>query len=117
MIVHCAKKLKGGPIKNVLILFFFTSSYRTRSPYTAHFIMNLLDIIDEHLGEIDLWPSFILRYLFIDHHSPVRTDRPNEVIAFYGNDVPQVLACRFYNTCIGRASRFVAEQFHEWYYV
>ena len=80
--------------------------------------MNLLEIIEEHLGEIDLWSLFILRYLFIDHPSPVRTDRLKKVIAFfYVNDVPQALACRFYNACDGKASQFVAEQFREWYYL
>ena len=54
----------------------------------------------------------------MDHTSPVRADRLKNVIAFfYGNDVPQALACRFYDACNGKASRFVAEQFQEWYYV
>jgi len=80
--------------------------------------MNLLEIIESHLGEIDLWPSFILAYLFNYHPSPVRTDRLKKVIAFfYGNDVPQALAYQFYNVCNEKASRFVLEQFHEWYYV
>lgn len=79
--------------------------------------MNLLAVLEEHLCEIDLWPSFILRYLFIDHPSVVRTNRLNVIAFFYGNDVPCVLACRFYNVCNGKASRFVAEQFHEWYCV
>ena len=80
--------------------------------------MNLLEIIESHLGEINLWPSIILTYLFNDHPSPVRTVRLKVVITFfYGNDVPQVLALQFYNVCNGKASRFVLDQFHEWYHV
>jgi len=80
--------------------------------------MNLLEIIEGHLGEVNLWPSLILTYLFNDHPSPVRTDRLKTVIAFfYGNDIPMDLAYQFYNVCNGRASWFVGEQFREWYHV
>jgi len=80
--------------------------------------MNLLEIVEGHLGNIDLWPSHILTYIFIDHPSPVRADRLKGVIAFfYGNDVPMDLAYRLYNACNGTASRFVLEQFREWYHV
>ena len=93
----------------IVFFLFFTFSYS---------IMNLLEIIEEHLGADDLWPSSILTYLFIDRPSPVRSDRLKKVIAFfYGNDVPQALACRLYDACNATASRFVAEQFQEWYYV
>jgi len=80
--------------------------------------MNLVETIEEHLGEIDLWPSSILTYVFIDYPSPVQAVRLKKVIAFfYGNDVPQTLACRLYDACNGKVSRFVAEQFQELYYV
>jgi hypothetical protein len=54
----------------------------------------------------------------------VASDRLKKVIAFfYGNGVPCFIACRFFQVCNGTASRseavskFVNEQFHEWYYV
>jgi hypothetical protein len=80
--------------------------------------MNLLEVLEHHLGNIELWPSSILTYLFNDHPSPVRPDRLKKVIAFfYGNDVPQPLAYQFYNACNGKASRFVLERFREWYHI
>jgi len=55
--------------------------------------MKLLETAGSHLGEIDLWPSLILQYLFNDYPSPVRNDRLKKVIVFfYGNDVPKDLA-------------------------
>ena len=72
--------------------------------------------MEQHLGEIDLSPSSILTYLFIAHPSPIGA-YTLKIIAFYANHVPQTLACRFYDACNGKASRFVAEQFKEWYYV
>jgi len=80
--------------------------------------MNLLGIVEGHLGNIDLWPSLILTYIFHDHPSPVRADRLKRVIAFfYGSDVPMDLVYQLYNACNGTASRFVLEQFREWYHV
>jgi len=80
--------------------------------------MNLLEVVVDHLGDVDLWPSLILTYLFNDHPSPVLTDRLRTVIAFfYGNDIPVDLAYRFYSVCNGRASRFVGERFRELYHV
>jgi len=34
---------------------------------------------------------------------------------FYGNEVPLEWVYTFYNACNGTASRFVVEQFREWY--
>jgi len=80
--------------------------------------MKRLETVKSHLGEIDLWPSLILQYLFNDYPSPVRIDRLKKIIAFfYGNDVIKDLAYQFYNANNGKASRFVLEQFHEWYHV
>ena len=80
--------------------------------------MNLLGIVEGHLGDTDLWPSLFLTYMFNDHPSPVRADRLKKVIAFfYGNDFPMDLAYQLYNACNGKASRFVLEQFREWYHV
>jgi hypothetical protein len=55
---------------------------------------------------------------FSDHPSPVRSDRLKKVIAFlYANAVPCNLARQFYIACNAQASRFVTEQFNDWYYV
>jgi hypothetical protein len=45
--------------------------------------MKLLEAIDGHLGQIDIWPSYILRYIFADHPSPVASFRLKKVIAFF----------------------------------
>jgi len=44
-------------------------------------VMNLLQIVENHLGEIDHWPSFVLLFLFNDHPSNVQTGRREKVIA------------------------------------
>ena len=80
--------------------------------------MKLLEAIEGHLGEIDNWPSYILRYIFGDHPSPLASIRLRKVIAFFfGNDIPCALACMFSQACNMTAFRCVGEQFHEWYYV
>jgi hypothetical protein len=77
--------------------------------------MKLLETVEGHVGDIDSWPSYILRYIFSDHPSPVASARLKKVIAlFFGNDVPCKMACRFYHACNGPASGFVGEQFREW---
>jgi hypothetical protein len=78
--------------------------------------MKLLQVIEVHVGQIDFWPSYILIYIFADHPSPVASSRLKKVIAFFfGIDIPCELACRFYQACNGTASRFVGDQFQEWY--
>jgi hypothetical protein len=78
----------------------------------------LLQAFEEHLGPIDTWPSYILRYLFADHSTSVRPTKLKEVIAFsFGNDVASGLACWFYRACNWQATMFVNEQFQEWYCV
>jgi len=75
-----ANKHCGHRVSNL-----FTFSFRPD-------VMNLLQIVENHLGEIDHWPSFVLLFLFNDHPSPVQTGRREKVIAFvYGNDVPKDL--------------------------
>jgi hypothetical protein len=82
----------------------------------------LVEAVKGHLGRFSFWPSYILRDIFTDRPSPRATVRLKKVIAFFfGNDVPCELACDFYRACNGTASRsvavsrFVGEQFHEWY--
>jgi len=107
--------MRGGGGQINIVVFegsnLYTFSFRPD-------VMNLFEIVENHLGEIDHWPSFILLFLFNRHLSPVQTGRLENVIAFvYGNDVPKDLAYQFYNVCNGKGSRFVLEQFHEWYHV
>jgi hypothetical protein len=59
--------------------------------------MCLLQQVEQHLGQIDTWPTYIIRYLFIDVPKPgiVR-----ELAAFfYGNDIPVSVASQLYNAC------------------
>jgi hypothetical protein len=91
--------------------------------FAGHSNMKLMESIEDHIGEPDFWPSYLLIYIFADHPSPVATSRLKKVIAFFffGNDIPCELACKFYQACNGTVSRFVAvsrfvnEQFQEWY--
>ena len=81
--------------------------------------MLLLDVMTEHLGPLESWPTYILQHLFLDRPSPTRTSRLRKVISFYyGNDIPLTMAYLFYNACCGctgATARFVVEQTREWY--
>jgi len=59
--------------------------------------MCLLEQVEQRLGQIDTWPTYIIRYLFIDvtKHRIVR----KLTASFYGNDIPESIASRFYNAC------------------
>jgi len=81
--------------------------------------MLLLDAMTDHLGDFELWPTYILQQFFIDRPGPTHTSRLRKVIAFlYGNDLPLRMAYTFYNACCGctgATARFVVEQTREWY--
>jgi len=79
----------------------------------------LLDVMTEHLGPLESWPTYILHHLFLDRPGPTPTSRLRKVITFlYGNDVPLEMAYHFYNSfsgCTGATARFVIENTREWY--
>jgi hypothetical protein len=90
---------------NVISSYIITSLQKLHSvaDKTAHCksqettIMLLIEAIENHLGQIDSWASYILHYLFLDHPPPVRSAKLKKIISFfYGNDIPCNLASRFH---------------------
>ena len=71
--------------------------------------------VENHLGSIDTWPSYIIRYLFVDTTTPHVV---KELSAFFfGNDVPKALAYRLYQACNPTTTKHVRELFYEWYFI
>jgi len=75
-------------IKEPLTLFFVSFLF---------WIMCLLQQVEQHLGQIDTWPTYIISYLFIDVPKP-RIVRKFTAF-FYGNDIPESIASQLYNAC------------------
>jgi hypothetical protein len=59
--------------------------------------MLLLHFLAYCIGEIDLWPSYILDLLFLKVFTPPNISRV--AAFFYGHDVPLWVASRVYNLC------------------
>jgi hypothetical protein len=78
--------------------------------------MSLLQAVEDHLGTIDTWPSYIIRYLFFDTPTPQVVE---EVTAsFICNGVPKTLACRLYHACNPRIKNdLVRELFYLRYFI
>jgi hypothetical protein len=59
--------------------------------------MYLLESVEQKLGHIDIWPTYIIQYLFMDV--------PSEPIVkclvsfFYGNCIPVNTATQLYSVC------------------
>jgi hypothetical protein len=51
--------------------------------------MNQLQCVEQHIGPIDSWPSYIIRYLFIEY-----TSHAIKMLTafFYGTDIPISIA-------------------------
>ena len=81
--------------------------------------MVLLDVMIDHLGPLEEWPTYILQKVFLNHPSPTYTSRLRIVIAFmYGNNIPLEMARDFYiafSGLAGATARFVIDQTEEWY--
>jgi hypothetical protein len=59
--------------------------------------MSLFRAVEHHLGPIDKWPSYILRFLFVTY---VTQRAVKKVTAFFfGNDVPLDIAKTVYRLC------------------
>ena len=72
--------------------------------------MSLLYAVEVYLGPIDSWPSYIIEYLFVNSPTP---EVIKELTAFFfGNDVPESLAYRLYNTCNPTTTASVRELFY-----
>jgi len=69
--------------------------------------MCLLQQVEQHLGQIDTWPTYNIRYLFIDVPKP-RIVRKLTAF-FYGNDIPESIASQLYNACNDKYNLHVTE--------
>ena len=59
--------------------------------------MYLLTVLESRLGTIDTWPSYILRFLFVDQPNYATVRRVAGF--FYGNGIECHLAAEFYGLC------------------
>jgi len=78
--------------------------------------MSLLQAVEDHLGSIDTWPSYIIQYLFVDTPTPQVVE---ELTAFFiGNCVPMALAYRLYHACNPTTTNeLVRELFYSRYFI
>ena len=54
-------------------------------------------LVQDVLGDIDSWPSYVLKLIFIDEYDALNSTAT--VAFFYGNKVPLMDALRFYTLC------------------
>jgi hypothetical protein len=59
--------------------------------------MCVLQQAEQHLGQIDTWPTYIIRYLFINVPKPCIVRKFTAF--FYGNDIPVSIASQLYKAC------------------
>lgn len=76
--------------------------------------MPLLQTLELQLGLLDLWPSYILDYLFITTPSPLVIKALTAF--FFGNGVPPAMAYRLYRACCQQSSETVKNMFYEWFF-
>lgn len=76
--------------------------------------MYLLTALESRLGSVDTWPSYILRFLFVDLPNAATIRRVAGF--FYGNGVEYYLAAEFYGLCSPSAGIAVKEHVH-WLYL
>jgi hypothetical protein len=56
---------------------------------------SLLHVVESHLGHIDMWPSYVIEYLFVNTSTP---EVVKDLTAFFfGNGVSKSLAYRLYH--------------------
>jgi hypothetical protein len=65
--------------------------------YSEVVIINSLHVIQSFLGDIESWPSKIIKLIFIDEYN--RQNLYETAIFFYGNNVPLDVALSFYSQC------------------
>jgi len=69
--------------------------------------------VEDHLGSIGTWPSYIIQYLFTDTPTPRDVE---ELTAFFiGNCVPKALAYRVYHDCNPTTNELVRQLFYTRY--
>jgi hypothetical protein len=59
--------------------------------------MFLLPFVEERLGAVALWPTYVLRLLFVD--GPTLLVVTTLAAFFYGNAIPMNAAVSLYLTC------------------
>ena len=69
--------------------------------------------VEQHLGQIDTWPTYIIRYLFIDVPKPSIVRKLTAF--FYGNDIPVSIASQLYNACNDKYNLQVTENICDLY--
>jgi hypothetical protein len=73
-------------------------------------------IVEQHLGQIDIWRKYIIRYLVID---VLKTSIVRKLTAFfYGNDIPVYIASQLYNACNDKyniqVTEYVCDLYSHW---
>jgi hypothetical protein len=59
--------------------------------------MDVLNQVEKHVGPFDIWPTYILMYIFVDKPND---DTLKKVSAFlYGNGIDKEAAAEFFATC------------------
>jgi hypothetical protein len=78
--------------------------------------MSLLQAVENDLGSIDAWPSYIIQYLFIDTPTPQVVE---ELTAFFiGTCVPKTLAYRLHHACNpATTNELVRELYYKGYFI
>ena len=63
--------------------------------------------VEQHLGQIDTWPTYVIRYVFIDVPKPSIVRKLTAF--FYGKDIPVSIASQLYNVCNDKYNLQVTE--------
>ena len=71
-------------------------------------VMSLLQAVENYLGDVGTWPSYIITYIFAQTPSPRVVE---ELTAFFaGNGVPKTLAYKWYCACNDKAKAELVRQ-------
>ena len=73
--------------------------------------MYLLSLLESQLGSIDTWPSYILRFLFVD--TPNRATVRRVTVFFCGIKRACRLVAQFFGLCNERAGMAVTQQIYQ----
>jgi hypothetical protein len=76
--------------------------------------MDSLSLVEERVGAVETWPSYIIRHMFMDEPN-ARTVK--SLAGFlYGNEVDLESAIKCVNACNGVNRGYVSREMHAWYY-
>jgi hypothetical protein len=70
--------------------------------------MDPLSLVEEHVGAVETWPTYIIRHVFVDE--PDARTVKNLAGFFYGNEVPLRDAVNCVNACNGVNRGYVAKK-------